>query len=76
MSDVQNPNLAQSAAGFGCACFLSLIMAFLKSQGIIDWSWWIVFIPIWGPMCLGLICGCIVAMVVTIRTMLDQFNNK
>lgn len=34
---------------------LTIIMFALKVSGVIDWSWWIVFLPMWGPVVLILI---------------------
>ncbi len=41
--------------GSGFLTFLALLFITLKLIGKIDWSWWIVLLPIWGPVVLGLI---------------------
>lgn len=33
---------------------LFLIFLVLKLTNVIDWSWWWVTAPIWGPLCLAL----------------------
>ena len=45
--------------------FATIIFAFLKLMGFVDWSWWVVTAPIWFPLavCSGvvlvlfLLCG-------------------
>lgn len=39
---------------------LTIVFVILKALGKLDWSWWLVFIPLWGPLVLfivGLIIG-------------------
>ena len=33
---------------------LTSVLVVLKATGYIDWSWWWVFAPVWGPMALSL----------------------
>lgn len=32
-----------------CPTLLTLLFVYLKATGSIDWSWWIVFCPLWAP---------------------------
>lgn len=47
--------------GFPFLPLLTLIFVVAKLWGVINWSWWIVFLPMWAPLaiCLGIlgICG-------------------
>lgn len=42
--------------GYGPGLFtlLGVLFIALKLTGVIDWSWWWVLAPLWGPMALGL----------------------
>ena len=42
-------NLTKSRLNIPWALFFSLILIIMKITNVIDWSWWIVFIPMWGP---------------------------
>jgi hypothetical protein len=65
----------ETTGGIGfCGCLTILFIA-LKLCDKIDWSWWLVLAPIWGPVALVLagfvvICifGCIVAFVEWIKS--------
>ncbi len=35
---------------------LGLLFIGLKLTNYIDWSWWLVTLPIWGSIALGLLC--------------------
>lgn len=38
--------------GGPCPILLTLLFVYLKATGSIDWSWWIVFCPLWIPYAL------------------------
>ena len=40
-------NNSSSYAGIGVVGVLEIIFIVLKLVGVIDWSWWIVLIPLW-----------------------------
>ena len=42
-------NLAKSRLNIPWVWVFSLIFIIMKVTNVIDWSWWIVFIPIWLP---------------------------
>jgi len=60
----------------GGLTLLTITFVLLKVFGYIDWSWWLVLLPTWGPIALGLgilavwlailllvfIVGCILAL--------------
>jgi hypothetical protein len=33
---------------------LFLVFLVLKLTGTIDWSWWLITLPLWGPLAIGL----------------------
>ena len=34
---------------------LTVLFVALKLTGVIHWSWWLVLLPFWGPIALGLV---------------------
>jgi len=40
---------ANSASGSGVAGCLTIVFVLLKAFGLLDWSWWWVFSPLWIP---------------------------
>jgi putative FmdB family regulatory protein len=45
---------------------LFLMFLGLKLAHIIDWSWWWVFAPLWGPLAAGLIALALIAIVAAV----------
>jgi len=41
-----------SNTGIGFWGALGILFIGLKLGGVIDWSWWIVLAPLWGPLAL------------------------
>ncbi len=46
---------SSSSSGVGFFALLTVMFVGLKLTGYIDWSWWWVTVPTWGPLALGLI---------------------
>jgi hypothetical protein len=46
---------SSSNSGIGFFPILGLIFIVLKLTGFIDWSWYLVTLPIWGSLLLGII---------------------
>ena len=44
-----------SSGGIGFFGLLTILFVALKLTGYIDWSWWWVLAPIWGPMAFGIL---------------------
>lgn len=40
--------------GTSLGTILTVLFVVLKLLGVIDWSWWLVFAPAWGPIALVL----------------------
>lgn len=60
----------QPTRGIGfCGCLAILFIA-LKLCDKIDWSWWWVTAPLWGPVALVLVANAIVFIVALIKTLL------
>ena len=39
------------ASGLGFLDVVQIVLIILKLVGVIDWSWWVVFIPLWFGLC-------------------------
>lgn len=48
-------------SGLGVLDVLQLILIVLKLIRVIDWSWWVVLIPLWFG--LGIVCLIAIAMI-------------
>lgn len=46
-------NVTYKGLGFMQALFLVLLV--LKLTGVIDWSWWLITLPLWGPLAIILL---------------------
>jgi len=54
--------------GIGCFTVLGFIFITLKLTGNIDWSWWWVLAPFWGPLAFGLLFVSLAALIGTRRS--------
>lgn len=54
---------AEQSGGIGCLTVLGIIFVVLKLVGTIDWSWWWVLAPFWGPFALGLVITGVVLLI-------------
>lgn len=45
----------QSKGGISVLSLLGILFVALKLTGHIDWSWWVVTLPFWGPVVFVLI---------------------
>lgn len=48
-------NKKSSGGGLGLLSVLQIIFIVLKCVGVIDWSWWTVFIPLWIDLAMTVI---------------------
>lgn len=56
----------ERSAGIGFMGMLAVLFIGLKLSSIIDWSWWWVLTPLWGPMALLLLAIAILVVVAAI----------
>jgi len=56
----------ERSAGIGFMGMLAVLFIGLKLSSIIDWSWWWVLTPLWGPMALLLLAIAILMVVAAI----------
>lgn len=48
-------NNKSSGGGLGLLGVLQIIFIVLKCVGVINWSWWVVFIPLWIDLAMTVI---------------------
>jgi len=46
---------SSSSGGIGVLGLLGVAFVVLKIMGIINWSWWLVTLPFWGGIVIGLV---------------------
>ena len=63
-------------SGIGFSNLLALIFIVLKLTKVISWSWWLITLPIWGPIAivLGLI-AIVLGLIVVIKLFWLIFNH-
>lgn len=54
--------------GPGVLGLLGVAFIVLKLVGVIDWSWWLVTLPLYGPVILLIIILTIVGLIVCLNT--------
>ena len=59
-----NSNVSSSSGGIGFFGLLGIVFIVLKLTGYINWSWWIVFSPIWGSILVGILIFLVVSFVI------------
>ena len=45
----------QKSSGLGILAVLQIVFLVLKLTGLIDWSWWLVLVPLWADIGFGLL---------------------
>lgn len=67
MGNVYNTS-SSSSAGIGFLGALGIVFIVLKLCGVIDWSWWLVTLPIYGGFILWLIFVIVFAIIAYITS--------
>lgn len=52
--------------GIGLFGGLGLLFIALKLMGVIDWPWWAVLAPLWGPFALVVVIGLVLLAIVVL----------
>ena len=65
---MKNNNNNSTSGGIGFFSALTLIFGTLKLTGVIAWSWWWVFAPMWAPI----VMFSIVAVMMAIHSVLTK----
>jgi hypothetical protein len=66
-------NKGANGAGAGFFTLLGLLFIGLKLTNVIDWPWWLVLAPIWGPVVLVVV---ILVLMTVIQNHLDNRRRK
>ena len=48
-------NKESKSSGLGILAVLQIVFLVLKLTGLIDWSWWVVLVPLWTDIGLSLL---------------------
>lgn len=54
----------KSSGGVGFLGLLAIVFITLKLTSVIDWSWWLVLAPLWGPIAFALVVVIVLALAV------------
>jgi hypothetical protein len=60
-------SVSSSSGGVGCLTVVGIVFIILKLVGTIDWSWWLVLLPIYGPVALILVLWLTVLFFVALK---------
>lgn len=55
---------------------LTLVFITLKLIGVIDWAWWQVLLPLWGPLALVIGIGIIGLLLWSLYILCKKFNKR
>lgn len=61
------PAQSSSNGGLGFGSILTLIFITLKLTNVIDWSWWWVLAPMWGPFALVVVIALVAGVCVAVK---------
>ena len=62
----------QRSGGIGFAGLLTIVFVLLKAFNVVDWSWWIVFLPVIISVGILLIVGIIAFIIAFIIVLVDK----
>ena len=48
-------NNESKSSGLGISAVLQIVFLVLKLTGLIDWSWWLVLVPLWTDIVFSLL---------------------
>lgn len=61
----------KTGGGISVCSILGLFFVACKVFGVINWSWWLVLLPFWGPVAVGI---AIVVIAIIIAGFMDLFS--
>ena len=65
MIDYEEPKRPRRRLRLSIAPFLTLFFILMKLLGLVDWSWWWVFCPLWLPIA-GILVGILIILLITL----------
>lgn len=72
----RNRDIEYRPVGPGFLTLLGLLFIGLKLGKVITWSWWLVLLPIYGPLALVLAIGAFVAVVFGVAALIRRTDRK
>lgn len=73
---MSNNRTVSVQVGPGGATLIFITLLLLKVFGYVDWSWWIITLPLWGGLALLAVIGLIVLAVAAIMDARDKRKRK
>lgn len=55
---------------------LTIIFVILKLCGVIAWSWWLVFVPLWGGVVIFIVVAAFIFLCGCIAKIIEEKKNK
>ena len=74
MSDNSSTTTRSSGLGFGG--LLTIVFITLQLTGVINWSWWLILLPLYGPLTIVLILVLVGALLVGLGTLAKKNGPK
>lgn len=62
--------------GIGFLPLLCIVFITLKLTGVINWSWWLVLLPLYGPLALILVGIAIFVLIVAVVELINSGGAK
>lgn len=62
---------SSSSGGVGFLGLLTILFIGLKLTGYIDWSWWWVTAPLWGPLAIGAVISLLIFIAAAVISFRD-----
>jgi len=62
----------KTKGGISFLGLLTIAFIVLKLCNVIDWSWWLVLLPLWGPFALTIVIAILIIILILIMIFLDD----
>jgi len=62
----------KTKGGISFLGLLTIAFIVLKLCNVIDWSWWLVLLPLWGPFALTIVIAILIIILLLIMVFLDD----
>lgn len=62
--------------GIGFFGLLTIVFIALKLMNVIDWSWWLVLLPLYGPCLLFIIAAILFVLIAFLKYLITDYRRK
>lgn len=62
--------------GIGFFGLLTIVFIALKLMNVIDWSWWLVLLPLYGPFLLFIIVAILFVLIAFLKYLIKDYKRK